>query len=143
MGTPIGRALGARYLREFIEEMKDSGSSRARWTEAASATPLSRHLRRSRELNIRRLSKWVAALVGDTDRRRRGIEVVEYRAEMHARAFCERFPIGTSMQDVTKAAASEGDPALRVLLSDHIAIGYTASRLPRATCAWWTPRPAR
>ena len=25
MGTPIGRALGARYLREFIEEMKDSG----------------------------------------------------------------------------------------------------------------------
>ena len=28
-------------------------------------------------------------------------------------------------QDVTKAAASEGDPGLRVLLSDHIAIGYT------------------
>ena len=26
MGTPIGRALGARYLREFIEEMKDAGS---------------------------------------------------------------------------------------------------------------------
>jgi len=25
MGTPIGRPLGARYLREFIEEMKDSG----------------------------------------------------------------------------------------------------------------------
>lgn len=54
-----------------------------------------------------------------------GIEVVEYRAEMHARAFCERFPIGTSMQDVTKAAASEGDPRLRILRSDHIAIGYT------------------
>ena len=25
MGTPIGRALGARYLREFVEEMKVSG----------------------------------------------------------------------------------------------------------------------
>ena len=25
MGTPRGRPLGARYLGEFIEEMKDSG----------------------------------------------------------------------------------------------------------------------
>ena len=76
-------------------------------------------------VNTRRLTGWVAALVAIPIAAIAGIEVVEYRAEMHARAFCERFPIGTSMQDVTKAAASEGDPALRVLLSDHIAIGYT------------------
>jgi hypothetical protein len=76
-------------------------------------------------LNIRRLAKWVAVLVAIPIAAIAGIEVVEYRAEMHARAFCERFPIGTSMQDVTKAAASEGDPRLRVLRSDHIAIGYT------------------
>jgi polar amino acid transport system substrate-binding protein len=25
MGTPIGRAAGAQYLREFVEEMKASG----------------------------------------------------------------------------------------------------------------------
>ena len=76
-------------------------------------------------MNIRRLSKWVAALVAIPIAAIAGIELVEYRAAMYARAFCERFPIGTSMQDVTKAAASEGDPGLRVLLSDHIVIGYT------------------
>jgi len=86
-------------------------------------------------LNIRRLSRWVAALVAIPIAAIAGIEVVEYRAEMHARAFCERFPIGTSMQDVTKAAASEGDSGLRVLHSDHIVIGYTGiTRSSRHLC---------
>jgi polar amino acid transport system substrate-binding protein len=49
MGTPRGREGAASYLRPFVEKMKASGSSQARWKEAASATPWFRRLPRDGE----------------------------------------------------------------------------------------------
>ena len=86
-------------------------------------------------LNIRRLSKWLAVLVGIPVAAVAAIETFEYRAEMKARAFCGRFPIGSSMQDVAKAAASDGDSQFRIIRSDHIAVTHTGiTRSSRHVC---------
>jgi hypothetical protein len=87
------------------------------------------------KLNIRRLALWLAVLVGLQVLAVAAIETLEYRAEMKARAICERFPLGSSMQDVAKAAAAEGDPQFRIIRSDHIGVTYTGvTRSSRHAC---------
>ena len=48
----------------------------------------------------------------------------EGEARESARAFCARFPVGTSMADVARAAATEGDKWHRSIKDDRISVAY-------------------
>ena len=50
--------------------------------------------------------------------------VVESNAEAKARAFCDRFPIGSPLTDVAAAARDTGDAKHRMIRADAISIAY-------------------
>jgi hypothetical protein len=52
------------------------------------------------------------------------VSLVEANAEAKARAFCDRFPIGSSLADVATAAQDAGDPRHRMIRTGEISIAY-------------------
>lgn len=65
------------------------------------------------------------------------VSVVESNAEAKARAFCDRFSIGSPFADVAAAARDAGDPKHRVIRAGQISIAYIGM-LPfsRHVCAF-------
>lgn len=52
------------------------------------------------------------------------VGLVEANAEAKARAFCDRFPIGSSLADVATAARDAGDARHRMIRAAEISIAY-------------------
>lgn len=52
------------------------------------------------------------------------VSFVEANAEAKARAFCERFPLGSSLVNVAAAARDVGDQRHRVIRAGEISIAY-------------------
>jgi len=74
-------------------------------------------------MRTRRLVSWgvlLAGIIGSAAY----IRYVETDAEARARAFCNRFPVGSPMADVAAAAADVGDARHRMIRSDQISIAY-------------------
>jgi hypothetical protein len=73
-----------------------------------------------------RAKRWVlgsavlAAVIGAAA----AVSVVESGAEAKARAFCSRFPLGSSLTDVAAAARDAGDPKHRLIRAGEISIAY-------------------
>jgi hypothetical protein len=53
-----------------------------------------------------------------------GVSLVEANAEARARAFCDRFPIGSPLADVAAAARDEGDSRHRRIRAGEISIAH-------------------
>lgn len=74
-------------------------------------------------MRIRRLALWGVLLATPI-----GLAVscslVEANAEARARAFCNRFPIGSSVAEVAKAARDAGDSRHRMIRASDISIAY-------------------
>lgn len=65
------------------------------------------------------------------------VSVVESNAEAKARAFCDRFPIGSPLADVAAAARDAGHPRYRMIRADEISIAYIGvSSFSRHVCAF-------
>ncbi len=65
------------------------------------------------------------------------VSVVESNAEAMARAFCDRFPIGSPLADVAAAARDAGHPRYRMIRADEISIAYIGvSSFSRHVCAF-------
>lgn len=65
------------------------------------------------------------------------VSVVESNAEAKARAFCDRFPIGSPLADVAAAARDAGNPRYRMIRAGEISIAYIGvSPFSRHVCAF-------
>ena len=53
-----------------------------------------------------------------------GVSVLEADAEAKARAFCDRFAVGSSLAVVAAAARDAGDPKHRMIRASEISIAY-------------------
>lgn len=52
------------------------------------------------------------------------VRYVEDDAQANARAFCQRFPVGSSIADVATAAAETGDDRHRIVSADQVVIAF-------------------
>ncbi len=52
------------------------------------------------------------------------VRSVEDDAQTNARAFCQRFPVGSSITDVGTAAAETGDARHRIVSADQVVIAF-------------------
>ena len=86
---------------------------------------------------LQRAVKWAAVLVAIFAIGIAAVVVIEDRAEARARAFCDRFPVGTPLQAVAEAARSEGHAKFRILRADHISIAHIGvTPFSRHVCAF-------
>lgn len=74
-------------------------------------------------MRIKRWAFW-GVLLGTPIALIAGVSLVEANAEARARAFCDRFPIGSSLADVATAAREAGDPRHRMIRAGEISIAY-------------------
>lgn len=74
-------------------------------------------------MRIKRWAFW-GVLLGTPIALIAGVSLVEANAEAQARAFCDRFPIGSSLADVVTAARDAGDPRHRMIRAGEISIAY-------------------
>jgi hypothetical protein len=71
---------------------------------------------------MRRVATWLAVLAALFLTAVASVLVVENRAERRARAFCERFAVGTPFAEVQRAAANEGDARHRSIRTGEVAV---------------------
>lgn len=74
-------------------------------------------------MRIKRWAFW-GVLLGTPIALIAGVSLVEANAEARARAFCDRFPFGSSLADVAAAARNEGDARHRMIHVGEISIAH-------------------
>ena len=73
-----------------------------------------------------RIKRWVfwGALLCTSIALIAGVSLIETKAEARARAFCDRFHVGSSLADVAAAARDEGDSRHRMIRAGEISIAH-------------------